>query len=192
MKLTVIGTGYVGLVSGACLAEIGNNVTCVDIDERKIELLKDGVIPIYEPGLEDIVRRNFAAERIQFTTDITQAIDDNDLVMIAVGTPQDEDGSADLQYVLNVASTIGKSMTTDKVVVVKSTVPVGTSKKIKTTIQSELDKRGEKLKFEMVSNPEFLKEGAAVTDFMRPDRIIVGCAGWFAPAPAIEPTYRYS
>ena len=174
MKITVVGTGYVGLVSGACLAEVGNNVLCLDVDSQKIATLNQGGIPIYEPGLEDMVKRNVAAGRLQFTTDIEAAARHGKIQFIAVGTPPDEDGSADLQYVVAAARNIGKHMTEYTLVVNKSTVPVGTADKVSAALQSELDKRGVGLEFNVASNPEFLKEGAAVEDFMRPDRIIVG------------------
>ena len=175
MKVTVIGTGYVGLVSGTCLAELGNDVVCLDIDPEKIKVLQDGGIPIYEPGLQDLVRRNVAAGRLHFTTDVAQAVAHGTIQFIAVGTPPDEDGSADLQYVIAAAQGIGRYMTDYKVVVDKSTVPVGTSDKVKAALAGELAKRGVTTPFSVVSNPEFLKEGAAVEDFMRPDRIVVGC-----------------
>ncbi|WP_018149894.1 UDP-glucose dehydrogenase family protein [Leeia oryzae] len=174
MKITVVGTGYVGLVSGACLAEMGNNVLCLDVDPRKIEILENGGIPIHEPGLDSVVARNVAAGRLRFTTDIEQAVAFGTLQFIAVGTPPDEDGSADLQYVLAAARNIGRYMTDYKVVVDKSTVPVGTADKVKAAIADELAKRQSKIEFSVVSNPEFLKEGAAVEDFMKPDRIVVG------------------
>ncbi|NOT17748.1 MAG: UDP-glucose/GDP-mannose dehydrogenase family protein [Sulfuriferula sp.] len=174
MKITVIGTGYVGLVSGACLAEVGNNVMCLDVDANKIAILNQGGIPIYEPGLEDMVKRNVAAGRLQFTTDIELAAQHGMVQFIAVGTPPDEDGSADLQYVVAAARNIGKYMTDYKLVVDKSTVPVGTADKVRVALQEELDKRGVEIAFSVASNPEFLKEGAAVDDFMRPDRIVVG------------------
>lgn len=175
MKITIIGTGYVGLVTGACLAELGNNVFCLDVDQRKIDLLDNGGIPIHEPGLADIVARNHAAGRLQFSTDVAASVAHGDIQFIAVGTPPDEDGSADLQYVLSAARNIGKHMTEFKVIVDKSTVPVGTADKVRAAIQSELAPRGSNAKFSVVSNPEFLKEGAAVEDFMRPDRIVIGC-----------------
>ena len=174
MKLSMVGTGYVGLVTGTCFAEMGNNVICVDIDEKKIEKLKQGIIPIYEPGLETMVKDNYKRGTIEFTTDIKEALEKTDIIFIAVGTPQGEDGSADLQYVLKVAEDIGKYMTHEMVVVDKSTVPVGTADKVKETIQKELDKRGVKIPFEVVSNPEFLKEGSAIEDFMKPDRVVIG------------------
>jgi len=174
MKVTVIGTGYVGLVTGACLAEMGNHVVCLDLDEKKIQLLNDGGIPIHEAGLAEIVQRNVAARRLQFTTDVPLAVQHGTLQFIGVGTPPDEDGSADLQYVLAAARSIGRHMTDYKVVIDKSTVPVGTADRVKSAIQEELAARGLALDFSVVSNPEFLKEGAAVEDFMRPDRIVVG------------------
>ncbi len=174
MKITVIGTGYVGLVSGACLAEVGNEVLCVDVDARKIDLLKAGGIPIYEPGLEDVVRRNVAAGRLMFTTDIEASVDFGEIQFIAVGTPPGEDGSADLQYVVAAARNIGRYMRSFKLVVDKSTVPVGTADRVKQAIADELAARGVQLDFCVASNPEFLKEGAAVDDFMKPDRIIIG------------------
>jgi UDPglucose 6-dehydrogenase len=175
MKVTVVGTGYVGLVTGACLAEMGNHVVCLDVDARKIQMLKDGGIPIHEPGLEAIVKRNVAAGRLQFTTDVKVAAAHGTMQFIGVGTPPDEDGSADLQYVLAAATNIGKHMTDYKVIVDKSTVPVGTADKVRTAVKAALAARGlGELEFAVVSNPEFLKEGAAVEDCMRPDRIIVG------------------
>ena len=175
MKVTVIGTGYVGLVTGACLAEMGNHVVCLDVDDRKIRILNEGGIPIHEPGLEEIVARNRAAGRLQFTTDVAQAVAHGTLQFIGVGTPPDEDGSADMQYVLAAARSIGRHMTDYKVVVDKSTVPVGTADRVKAVIAEELAARGlAGSEFAVVSNPEFLKEGAAVEDCMRPDRIVVG------------------
>ena len=174
MKVTVIGAGYVGLVSGACLAEVGNDVLCVDLDNRKIETLKSGGIPIYEPGLEAMVRQNVAAGRLSFTTDIERSVHFGEIQFIAVGTPPDEDGSADLQYVVAAARNIGRHMTSFKLVVDKSTVPVGTAGRVKAAIQEELRIRDLNLEFCVASNPEFLKEGAAVEDFMKPDRIIIG------------------
>lgn len=174
MRISIFGTGYVGLVSGACLADAGHNVVCVDVDERKVARLKDGLIPIYEPGLESIVRHNVDAGRLSFTTDADEAVAHGELQFIAVGTPPDDDGSADLQYVLAVARSIGSRMNDYRVVIDKSTVPVGTADKVSQAIQAELDRRGKALEFDVVSNPEFLKEGDAVTDFMKPDRIIVG------------------
>ncbi|PHV07493.1 UDP-glucose 6-dehydrogenase [Janthinobacterium sp. BJB412] len=175
MKITIIGTGYVGLVTGACLAELGNDVFCLDVDEKKIAMLNAGGIPIHEPGLEEVVARNRAAGRLQFSTDIAASVAHGTLQFIAVGTPPDEDGSADLQYVLAAAKSIGKHMTEFKVIVDKSTVPVGTADRVKAAVQAELDARAEGAQFSVVSNPEFLKEGAAVEDFMRPDRIVIGC-----------------
>ena len=174
MKVTVVGTGYVGLVSGACLAEMGNHVVCLDVDADKIALLEAGGMPIHEPGLDRIVARNVAAGRLHFTTDVEAAVAHGTLQFIAVGTPPDEDGSADLQYVLAAARNIGRHMTGYKVVVDKSTVPVGTADKVREAIASALAERGATIDYAVVSNPEFLKEGAAVDDFMRPDRIIVG------------------
>ncbi|MGN6389850.1 MAG: UDP-glucose dehydrogenase family protein [Burkholderiaceae bacterium] len=178
MKITIIGTGYVGLVTGACLAELGNDVFCLDVDQRKIDILNGGGIPIHEPGLKDIVARNHAAGRLIFSTDVAQSVEHGDVQFIAVGTPPDEDGSADLQYVLEAARNIGRHMTGFKVIVDKSTVPVGTADRVQRAIQEELDVRASArgdATFSVVSNPEFLKEGAAVEDFMRPDRIVIGC-----------------
>ncbi|HKR44792.1 MAG TPA: UDP-glucose/GDP-mannose dehydrogenase family protein [Paraburkholderia sp.] len=175
MNLTIIGSGYVGLVTGACLADIGNDVFCLDVDERKIDLLNQGIVPIHEPGLKEIIERNVRARRLKFSTDVEAAVAHGDVQFIAVGTPPDEDGSADLQYVLAAARNIGRHMTGFKVVVDKSTVPVGTAALVHDAIASELRKRGESHMFSVVSNPEFLKEGAAVEDFARPDRIVLGC-----------------
>jgi UDPglucose 6-dehydrogenase len=174
MKLSVIGTGYVGLVSGACLADVGNQVLCLDLDKRKIDLLNGGGIPIYEPGLKEIVANNIAAGRLRFTTNIEESVAFGDIQMIAVGTPPGEDGSADLQYVVAAASNIGRYMTQPKIVMDKSTVPVGTADKVREAIAAQLVARGMNTGFSVVSNPEFLKEGAAVEDFMRPDRIVIG------------------
>ena len=175
MKVTVVGSGYVGLVTGACFAEMGNDVYCVDIDQKKIENLKKGILPIYEPGLEEIVKRNYSGGRLRFTTDIKEGLDDSLFMFIAVGTPPDEDGSADLQHVLAVARDIGRKMEKYVIIVNKSTVPVGTADRVREAVREELTKRGRgELEFDVVSNPEFLKEGAAIEDFMRPDRIIVG------------------
>ncbi len=174
MKITVIGTGYVGLVSGTCLADVGNDVLCLDLDVAKIRMLNEGGIPIYEPGLEAMVRKNEAAGRLRFTTDIEAAVAHGVLQFIAVGTPPDEDGSADLQYVVAAARNVGRYMNGYKVVVDKSTVPVGTGDKVRAAITKELEARGANIEFSVVSNPEFLKEGAAVEDFMKPDRIVVG------------------
>ncbi|OZA24389.1 MAG: UDP-glucose 6-dehydrogenase [Hydrogenophilales bacterium 17-61-9] len=174
MKITVIGTGYVGLVTGTCLAEVGNEVLCLDIDPKKIDTLKAGEIPIYEPGLEDMVRRNVDAGRLSFTTDVEESVAFGQIQFIAVGTPPDEDGSADLQYVVAAARNIGRHMQGYKLVVDKSTVPVGTADKVKAALQEELAKRGVAIEFNVASNPEFLKEGAAVEDFMKPDRIVIG------------------
>lgn len=174
MNIAIVGTGYVGLVTGTCFAEMGVNVTCVDVMEEKIESLKKGIIPIYEPGLEDMVHRNFQAGRLRFTTDLAEVLDEVEVVFSAVGTPPDEDGSADLKYVLEVARTIGRGINKYILVVTKSTVPVGTARKVKAVIQEELDKRGVEVGFDVASNPEFLKEGNAVDDFMKPDRVVVG------------------
>ncbi len=174
MKITVVGTGYVGLVTGACFAEMGNEVTCVDVDHNKIERLKQGILPIYEPGLDSIVSGNFKAGRLRFTTSLPEAMRDTHVFFIAVGTPPGEDGSADLQYVLAVARDIGRHLDEYAVIVDKSTVPVGTADQVRAAVRAELDRRGSKIGFDVVSNPEFLKEGAAVEDFMRPDRIVVG------------------
>jgi UDPglucose 6-dehydrogenase len=174
MKITIIGTGYVGLVTGACLAELGNDVFCLDVDQKKIDLLNNGGIPIHEPGLEEVVARNRAAGRLKFSTDVEASVAHGALQFIAVGTPPDEDGSADLQYVLAAARNIGRHMSGFKVIVDKSTVPVGTADKVAAAIRQELAARGEQTEFSVVSNPEFLKEGAAVEDFMRPDRIVIG------------------
>jgi UDPglucose 6-dehydrogenase len=175
MKVTVIGTGYVGLVTGACLSEMGNHVMCLDVDPAKIQILHDGGIPIHEPGLLEVVRRNVAAGRLEFTTDVERSVAHGTIQFIAVGTPPDEDGSADLQYVLAAARNIGRLMTDHKVIVDKSTVPVGTGDKVRAAVADELAKRGlPEMEFSVCSNPEFLKEGAAVADFMRPDRIVVG------------------
>ena len=176
MKVTVVGTGYVGLVSGACLSEVGNDVVCLDVDPEKIRILEEGGIPIYEPGLKEMVQRNVAAGRLQFTTDLSRAVHHGTIQFIAVGTPPDEDGSADMQYVLAAARGIGRIMTDYKVIVDKSTVPVGTADRVHDAIDEELRLRGLDTPFSVVSNPEFLKEGAAVQDFMRPDRIIVGAS----------------
>ncbi len=174
MKVTVVGTGYVGLVTGACLSEMGNHVVCLDLDERKIRMLKEGGIPIHEPGLKEVVHRNVAAGRLQFTTDIASAVSHGTIQFIGVGTPPDEDGSADLQYVVAAATNIGRHMTDYKVIVDKSTVPVGTADRVRAAVNAALKARGLVMNFAVVSNPEFLKEGAAVEDCMRPDRIIVG------------------
>lgn len=174
MNIAIVGTGYVGLVSGTCFAEMGIDVTCVDIDRQKIGRLQNGEIPIYEPGLEDMVRRNVDAGRLHFTTDLATCLDKVEVVFSAVGTPPDEDGSADLKYVLAVARTFGQHIKKYTILVTKSTVPVGTAKKVKTAVREELAKRGETVDFDVASNPEFLKEGAAVKDFMTPDRVVVG------------------
>ena len=174
MKIAIVGSGYVGLVSGACFSEVGVDVTCVDINKEKIENLQKGIIPIYEPGLDELVTRNVEADRLHFTTNLANVLDDVEVVFSAVGTPPDEDGSADLQYVLEVARTFGQNIKKYSLLVTKSTVPVGTSKKIKAVIREELDKRGVDIPFEVASNPEFLKEGAAIKDFMSPDRVVIG------------------
>ncbi len=174
MKITIVGTGYVGLVTGTCFSEVGIDVTCVDIDEKKIENLKKGIIPIFEPALEPMVLRNVEKGRLHFSTNLASTLDGTDVIFSAVGTPPDEDGSADLKYVLEVAREVGKNMNDYVLMVTKSTVPVGTAAKVKNAIQGELDKRGVKIEFDVASNPEFLKEGAAVEDFLKPDRIVVG------------------
>ena len=174
MNIAIVGTGYVGLVSGTCFAEMGANVTCVDVDVNKISKLKNGEMPIYEPGLEELVERNVAYKRLHFTTDLTEVLDDVEVVFSAVGTPPDEDGSADLKYVLSVAKQFGRNINKYTILVTKSTVPVGTAKKVKAAIQAELDNRGVDIPFDVASNPEFLKEGAAIKDFMSPDRVVVG------------------
>ncbi|MBR1687694.1 MAG: UDP-glucose/GDP-mannose dehydrogenase family protein [Prevotella sp.] len=174
MNIAIVGTGYVGLVSGTCFADTGVNVTCVDVDAAKIERLKNGEIPIYEPGLDQLVIKNVKAGRLKFTTDLASILNEQEIVFSAVGTPPDEDGSADLKYVLQVARTIGQNLNRYLVVVTKSTVPVGTARKVRTAIQEELDKRGVNLSFDVASNPEFLKEGNAIKDFMSPDRVVVG------------------
>ncbi|HAU68116.1 MAG TPA: UDP-glucose 6-dehydrogenase, partial [Gammaproteobacteria bacterium] len=174
MKLSIIGTGYVGLVTGTCFADVGNQVLCVDKDQSKIDRLLAGDIPIYEPGLNRLVAANTSQGRLNFTTSISESVDHSQIIFIAVGTPPDEDGSADLSHVLAVARSIGQSISEYRVVVTKSTVPVGTSEKVRLAIQAELDKRGESIEFSVASNPEFLKEGAAIDDFMKPDRIVVG------------------
>ena len=174
MNIAIVGTGYVGLVSGTCFAEMGAHVTCIDVDVEKINKLKNGIMPIYEPGLEELVKRNVGFERLKFTTDLTEVLDDVEVVFSAVGTPPDEDGSADLKYVLAVARQFGQHINKYTILVTKSTVPVGTAKKVKAAIQAELDKRGVDVPFDVASNPEFLKEGAAIKDFMSPDRVVVG------------------
>jgi UDPglucose 6-dehydrogenase len=180
MNIAVVGSGYVGLVSGTCFAEMGNKVTCVDIDENKIKKLEEGVIPIYEPGLEQMVLKNVKNKNLYFTTDLAEAIKDAEIVFIAVGTPMGDDGSADLQYVLAVAKSIGEKMVKRIIVVDKSTVPIGTADKVKATVQKELDQRNATLEFDVVSNPEFLKEGAAIDDFMKPDRVVIGADSDYA------------
>lgn len=189
MKIAIVGSGYVGLVSGACFSEMGVDVTCVDIDERKIANLKSGVIPIYEPGLDELVARNADAGRLHFTTSLESVLDDVEVVFSAVGTPPDEDGSADLQYVLEVARTFGKNINKYTLLVTKSTVPVGTSVKIKQVIKEELARRGKDVPFEVASNPEFLKEGAAIKDFMSPDRVVIGIESDYA-RKVMERLYR--
>jgi len=174
MNIAIVGTGYVGLVSGTCFAETGINVTCVDVDAKKIERLQQGDIPIYEPGLDEMVQKNVKAGRLKFTTDLASVLDEQEIVFSAVGTPPDEDGSADLKYVLQVARTIGQNMKKYVVVVTKSTVPVGTARKVRNAIEEELQKRGVDIPFDVASNPEFLKEGNAIKDFMSPDRVVVG------------------
>ena len=174
MNIAIVGTGYVGLVSGTCFAEMGVDVTCVDVNEQKIQALQAGVVPIYEPGLDEMVLRNQREGRLHFTTDLTTCLDNVEVVFSAVGTPPDEDGSADLSYVLEVARTVGKNLNHYVVLVTKSTVPVGTAKLVKAAIQEELDKRGVQVEYDVASNPEFLKEGAAIKDFMSPDRVVVG------------------
>ena len=174
MNIAIVGTGYVGLVSGTCFADTGATVTCVDVDAAKIERLKNGEIPIYEPGLDELVKKNVAAGRLRFTTDLASVLDDVEIVFSAVGTPPDEDGSADLKYVLQVARTIGQNLNHYVVVVTKSTVPVGTARKVRKAIEEELQKRGVDVPFDVASNPEFLKEGNAIKDFMSPDRVVVG------------------
>lgn len=185
MKITVIGTGYVGLVTGTCFSEVGLNVTCVDIDQKKIDNLKKGILPIYEPGLEEMVVRNVQKGRLHFSTSLQESIVDAEVAFIAVGTPPDEDGSADLKYVLAVATSIGEHMQKPIVIVTKSTVPVSTSEKVRNAVQAALDKRGAKIEYYVSSNPEFLKEGAAIEDFMKPDRIVVG-----VDSPVAEETMR--
>ena len=174
MRITVIGTGYVGLVTGACLAEVGNDLLCLDVNERKIAILQSGGIPIFEPGLEDMVKRNVEAGRLRFTTDVDAAVEFGEIQIVAVGTPPDEDGAADLQYVVAAARSIGRAMRGFKLVVNKSTVPVGTADRVKAAIGDELRSRGVDIEYCVASNPEFLKEGAAVEDFMKPDRIVIG------------------
>lgn len=174
MKIAIVGTGYVGLVSGTCFAEMGADVTCVDVSETKINQLKEGIIPIYEPGLEEMVKRNVSSNNLHFSTNLKDCLDDVEVVFSAVGTPPDEDGSADLSYVLEVARTVGRYMNHYLVLVTKSTVPVGTAKKVKAAIREELDKRGVQIDFDVASNPEFLKEGTAIKDFMSPDRVVIG------------------
>ncbi|MBZ4677297.1 MAG: UDP-glucose 6-dehydrogenase [Anaerophaga sp.] len=174
MNITIVGTGYVGLVTGTCFAELGSNVTCVDVDQHKIDNLKKGILPIYEPRLDSMIDKNVNAGRLQFTTKLEDTLENAEIVFIAVGTPPDEDGSADLKYVLEVAGTIGRNINKYLVVAVKSTVPVGTSRKVRETIEEELKRRGVDIEFDVASNPEFLKEGNAIEDFMKPDRVVIG------------------
>ena len=174
MKITIVGSGYVGLVTGTCFSEVGIDVTCVDIDKTKIENLKKGIIPIYEPGLEEMVHRNQKKDRLHFTTSLAESLKESEVVFIAVGTPPDEDGSADLKYVLGVAAECGRHMNDYLLIVTKSTVPVGTANKVRNAVQEELKKRGSSIEFDVASNPEFLKEGAAMDDFLKPDRIVIG------------------
>ncbi len=174
MKITIVGSGYVGLVTGTCFAEVGINVTCVDVDKHKIEGLKKGIVPIYEPGLEDMIIRNLEKDRLHFATDLASTLSGCEVIFIAVGTPPDEDGSADLKYVLEVAREVGRNIDDYILVVTKSTVPVGTGEKVRSAVQHELDKRGNGISFDVASNPEFLKEGAAIQDFLKPDRIVIG------------------
>jgi len=174
MKVAIVGSGYVGLVTGACFSEVGIEVTCVDIDQKKIDNLNNGIVPIYEPGLEEMLLRNMKKGRLKFTISLAEALEDCEVLFMAVGTPQDKDGSADLQYVLNVARDCGRNMKDYLLIVTKSTVPVGTAKKVRNVLQEELNKRGVAIQFDVASNPEFLKEGAAIDDFLKPDRIVVG------------------
>ncbi len=174
MKITIVGSGYVGLVTGTCFAEVGINVTCVDVDKKKIDGLNNGIVPIYEPGLEDMISRNIEKDRLHFTTDLASSLDGCEVIFIAVGTPPDEDGSADLKYVLEVAREAGKNIDDYILVVTKSTVPVGTGEKVRSALSEELEKRNTSISFDVASNPEFLKEGAAIQDFLKPDRIVIG------------------
>jgi len=174
MNISIVGTGYVGLVTGTCFADVGNQVLCVDTDQEKIDLLIDGRIPIFEPGLKNLVKSGVAQNRLQFTTKIEEAVEHAQIIFIAVGTPPGEDGSADLSHVLAVAKSIGQNLQDYRVIVTKSTVPVGTAEQVRAVIQSELDERGSTIDFSVASNPEFLKEGAAIEDFMKPDRVIIG------------------
>lgn len=174
MNIAIVGTGYVGLVSGTCFSELGLNVVCVDVNEQKVENLKKGIIPIYEPGLERMVLRNMESNRLSFSTSLESVLDNVDVVFIAVGPPPGEDGSADMRYVLEVAKTIGQNMNKYTLVVIKSTVPVGTAERVRNSIQIELDNRNKNIDFDVASNPEFLKEGDAIDDFMKPDRVVVG------------------
>ena len=174
MNITIVGTGYVGLVTGTCFAELGSNVTCVDIDQQKVENLNKGIIPIYEPRLDSMIDKNVNAGRLRFSTKLEDTLDYSEIIFIAVGTPPDEDGSADLKYVLDVARTIGRNINKYLVIAVKSTVPVGTSRKVRETIEEELKNRDIFIEFDVASNPEFLKEGNAIEDFMKPDRVVIG------------------
>ena len=175
MKVAIVGVGYVGLVTGSCLAEVGNTVTCVDINEEKIKDLNNGIIPIYEPGLDSIVKNNIIRKQLQFTTNISEALKNCQIIIIAVGTPAHKDGSSDILQVLKVAKTIGSSIEDYRLVVIKSTVPVGTANKVKKVIQESLDARSKNIEFSVASNPEFLKQGTAISDFLKPDRIVIGC-----------------
>lgn len=194
MNITVVGTGYVGLVTGTCFSEMGNKVTCIDIDQKKVDDLKNGIIPIYEPGLEPLVKKNVELGNLSFSTAIKDGLDNSEVAFIAVGTPMGDDGSADLQYVLAVAKQIGEEMTKPLVVIDKSTVPIGTADKVKATIQEALDKRGVDIEFHVVSNPEFLKEGAAVNDFMKPDRVVIGaeCEAAFKVMRMLYATFTHN
>ena len=174
MKITIVGSGYVGLVTGTCFAEVGINVTCVDVDKKKIDGLNNGIVPIYEPGLEDMISRNIEKDRLHFTTDLASSLDGCEVIFIAVGTPPDEDGSADLKYVLEVAREVGRNIDDYILVVTKSTVPVGTGEKVRSALSEGLKKRNASISFDVASNPEFLKEGAAIQDFLKPDRIVIG------------------
>src|SRR5579883_1208210 len=190
MKVTLFGTGYVGLVTGTCLAEMGNHVLCIDVDAAKVRRLESGEVPIFEPGLEPLVKRNHSAGRLQFSTDAAAGVAHGEILFIAVGTPPDEDGSADLSYVLSVARSIGEHLTAPKVIVNKSTVPVGTADRVRAAIAETLGKRGVQIGFDVVSNPEFLKEGDAVNDCMRPDRIIIGTSANARPICSANSTRR--
>ncbi|MDR2867966.1 MAG: UDP-glucose/GDP-mannose dehydrogenase family protein, partial [Bacteroidales bacterium] len=189
MKIAIVGTGYVGLVTATCLAEVGMDLICVDVDEQKIESLKKGISPIYEPGLEEMLQRNIEKERLTFTTSLAAEMPQVDVVFSAVGTPPDDDGSADLKYVMEVARTVGQYMEKYVLLITKSTVPVGTAQKVRNAVQEELDKRGVKIEFDVASNPEFLKEGDAIDDFMKPDRIVCGVSSEKAQA-LLESVYK--